>query len=60
MNQVKKGEEVRLELEIDKLPNGTKLTLPVWVFRSMVNGPCVMLSGGLHGDEVNGNNTSLL
>jgi predicted deacylase len=41
-------------LFIARLPSGTEIHLPIHVFRSPQNGPVVLLSGGLHGDEVNG------
>ncbi|MFT6996573.1 MAG: putative deacylase [Cryomorphaceae bacterium] len=37
-----------------KLPSGTVIDLPVYIFRSKNSGPTVLLSGGLHGDEING------
>jgi len=37
-----------------KLPSGTVIDLPVYIFRSKKKGPTVLLSGGLHGDEING------
>jgi len=36
------------------LPSGTTIDLPVYIFRSKEAGPTVLLSGGLHGDEING------
>ncbi len=48
------GENRYLELDVARLPSGTKIQLPVHVFRHRKPGPVVLLSGGLHGDEVNG------
>jgi len=49
-----KGEQQSLELSVARLPSGTNIHMPVHVFRSEVDGPTVLLSGGMHGDEVNG------
>ena len=48
------GDSVRVKANIAKLPSGTLIDLPVYVFRSKKKGPTVLLSGGLHGDEING------
>lgn len=48
------GESVKLELKIARLPSGTRIKMPVYVYRSARPGPKVLLSGGLHGDETNG------
>lgn len=48
------GESVKLELKIARLPSGTRIKMPVYVYRSLHPGPKVLLSGGLHGDETNG------
>lgn len=51
---VKAGTSATINLNIAKLASGTKIDLPIYVFRSTEPGPVVLLSGGLHGDEVNG------
>lgn len=48
------GESVKLELKIARLPSGTRIKMPVYVYRSPNPGPRILLSGGLHGDETNG------
>lgn len=48
------GESHYLELNIARLPSGTQITMPVHVIRSKQPGPVILLSGGMHGDEVNG------
>ncbi len=53
-NTVKPGETRYLELNVARLPSGTQITMPVHVIRSKNPGPVVLLSGGMHGDEVNG------
>lgn len=48
------GESGRVKANIAKLPSGTLIDLPIYVFRSKKKGPTLLLSGGLHGDEING------
>ncbi len=48
------GQHSVLELDIAKLPSGTPIHLFVHVFRSVQPGPILLVSGGVHGDEVNG------
>jgi predicted deacylase len=48
------GTQMRVKANIARLPSGTVIDLPVYVYRSKKPGPVVLLSGGLHGDEVNG------
>ncbi len=52
--KIKPGDQAFIELPIDRLPSGNHINLPVHIFRSRVDGPTVVFSGGLHGDEVNG------
>ncbi len=52
--EIKLGESTSLEIEVARLPSGTPITLPVHIIRSKTDGPTVLLSGGMHGDEVNG------
>lgn len=52
--RVKPGEKVNLEIPIAKLPTHTLIDLPVFIRSSMVDGPVVLISGGVHGDEING------
>lgn len=51
---IRKGSNRFTELYIARLPSGTEIHLPVHIFRSAVDGPVVLLSGGMHGDEING------
>lgn len=48
------GKKSVIEFEVARLPSGTLIHMPVHVFHSGIKGPVVMLSGGLHGDEING------
>ena len=48
------GEEKVINVIIAKLPSYTDIDLNITVARSEVEGPTLLLSGGLHGDEING------
>ena len=48
------GENGRVDIDIADLPSGTKIHLPIHVFRSKNEGPTLLITGGLHGDEING------
>jgi predicted deacylase len=48
------GESKTIQLEIARLHSTTKLTIPIIVKRSKTEGPVVLFSGGIHGDEFNG------
>ncbi|WP_277017352.1 succinylglutamate desuccinylase/aspartoacylase family protein [Flavobacterium lindanitolerans] len=48
------GESRTLNMEIAKLHTMTKLKIPVIIERSEIEGPTVLFSAGLHGDEING------
>ncbi|MBC8082793.1 MAG: succinylglutamate desuccinylase/aspartoacylase family protein [Hymenobacter sp.] len=51
---IRPGEDVQTRLVISRLPSGTVIDIPVYVFRSVKPGPTVLLLAGMHGDEVNG------
>src|SRR6056297_2814311 len=48
------GEQAEIFLNIARLPTYTNIDLPVHVYRGKEDGPVLLLTGGLHGDEVNG------
>ncbi|MDZ7847651.1 MAG: succinylglutamate desuccinylase/aspartoacylase family protein [Owenweeksia sp.] len=48
------GDTTHLDLLVARLPSGTEITMPVHVYRHREPGPVILLSGGMHGDEVNG------
>ncbi|WP_310555356.1 succinylglutamate desuccinylase/aspartoacylase family protein [Flavobacterium sp.] len=48
------GESKTINMEIAKLHTMTKLKIPIIVERSKFEGPTVLFSAGLHGDEING------
>ena len=48
------GEEKLLKISIDRLPTGTLIDIPVYVFNAKKPGLTLLVQAGLHGDEVNG------
>ncbi len=48
------GESKTINMEVAKLHTMTKLKIPIIVERSKTEGPTVLLTAGLHGDEING------
>lgn len=48
------GETQQILLNIARLPTYTPIELSVNVFRGKEDGPVLLLTGGLHGDEING------
>ncbi|MDP2059198.1 MAG: succinylglutamate desuccinylase/aspartoacylase family protein [Flavobacteriaceae bacterium] len=48
------GECRTIYLEIAKLHTTTKLSIPIIVERSVNPGPVVLITAGIHGDEING------
>ena len=51
---VKPGEHRLVKISIDRLPTGTLIDIPIYVFNSGKPGPTVLVQAGLHGDEING------
>jgi uncharacterized protein len=48
------GQQVQIDISISRLPSHTLIDLPVLVYRGVKPGPCLLLSAGIHGDEING------
>lgn len=48
------GEETVINVNIARLPSYTDIDLNITVGRSLKEGPTLLLSAGLHGDEING------
>lgn len=48
------GESKTINMEIAKLHTMTKLKIPIIVERSKIEGPVILFTAGLHGDEING------
>lgn len=47
------GTSKLIKIPVDRLPTGTLIEIPVYVFNGDALGPTILLQGGLHGDEVN-------
>ena len=47
------GESKLIKFAIDRLPTGTLIEIPVYVFNGKEKGPTMLVQGGLHGDETN-------
>lgn len=52
--EIPPGRTQRFELPVARLPTGSRLSMPVAVINGRQPGPTVWLSGGIHGDELNG------
>ncbi|MCC5945291.1 MAG: succinylglutamate desuccinylase/aspartoacylase family protein [Bernardetiaceae bacterium] len=48
------GEHVQISLEIAKLPSRTPIEIPIYIYRAKEPGPALLLTAGMHGDEING------
>ena len=48
------GQSKTINMEIARLHTMTKLKIPIIVERSKIDGPVILFSAGLHGDEING------
>jgi len=52
--EIKKGATAILEMDVAKLHTRNSLKIPVIVERARLDGPVLLLMGGVHGDEMNG------
>ena len=48
------GKGLQLNLDIAKLHTRTKIEVPIIVERAKEPGPTILITGGIHGDEING------
>ena len=53
-HDVRLGERKIINMNIAKLYTSTKVEIPVIVERSKIPGPLVLITAGIHGDEING------
>ncbi|NIP31897.1 MAG: DUF2817 domain-containing protein [Candidatus Dadabacteria bacterium] len=51
---IEKGKITYVNLNVAKLPTHTLIDIPVCVYRSKKDGPVLLLTAGIHGDELNG------
>ncbi len=52
--KVRPGQSLNIDIAIARLPTHTLIDLPVFIHRAKEDGPVVLISGGVHGDEING------
>ncbi len=52
--EIKPGQQQKIDISIARLPSHTLIDLPVFVYRAKKPGPTLLLSAGIHGDEING------
>ena len=48
------GESRKIDINIARLPSHSPIDISITVSRAKTPGPVLLLSGGLHGDEING------
>lgn len=51
---IAKGKGAQLNLEIAKLHTRTKIEVPIIIERGKKDGPTLLITGGIHGNEING------
>jgi predicted deacylase len=51
---IKDGENCIVQIPVANLPSGTEIDLFAHVFKSKQEGPTLLITGGVHGDEING------
>lgn len=51
---IRPGEHAQINLSVAKLPTHTLIDLPVYIYRGKKKGRRLLLTAGLHGDELNG------
>jgi predicted deacylase len=52
--RIRPGQHVKIDIPIARLPSHTLIDLQVFVYRAKEEGPSLLLSAGVHGDEING------
>lgn len=52
--EIKRGERRVINLFIANLPTRIPITIPVYIFRGKEEGKTLLLTGGIHGNELNG------
>ena len=51
---ISQGKGLQINLDIAKLHTRTKIEVPIIIERANEPGPTILITGGIHGDEVNG------
>lgn len=52
--KIEPGKSYQIKIDIARLHTRTKIEVPVIINRAKKDGPCVLISAGIHGNEVNG------
>jgi uncharacterized protein len=52
--EIQPGEFKEININIARLPSHTQIDTPIYVSRSLDDGPTLALMAGMHGDEING------
>jgi predicted deacylase len=53
-HKIEPGQKLQINALIARLPTRTPINIPVFVARSKVEGPTLLMMAGVHGDETNG------
>lgn len=51
---ISQGKGIQINLDIAKLHTRTKIEVPIIIERAKEPGPTILITGGIHGDEING------
>lgn len=51
---VEPGQNTLVRINVGRLPSGTRININTFIFRTEKPGPCILVLGGVHGDEING------
>jgi predicted deacylase len=51
---ISEGKGLQINLDIAKLHTRTKIEVPIIIERGKQPGPTILITGGIHGDEING------
>jgi predicted deacylase len=51
---ISEGKGLQINLDIAKLHTRTKIEVPIIIERGKEPGPTILITGGIHGDEING------
>ncbi|MCB1043616.1 MAG: succinylglutamate desuccinylase/aspartoacylase family protein [Acidobacteria bacterium] len=54
IQRIAPGTRDLFELQIARLPTHTAIELPIFVYKGLEAGPGLLVTAGLHGDEING------
>jgi predicted deacylase len=54
IDNIPPGEFKRIDIEIERLPSHTLIDMPVFIYKGKSQGPTLLLTAGIHGDEING------